>query len=768
MSDTPSPTNGTNGAHAPTAQALALAIRARELGNRPKPSLEAMKDEIVDYLSSHPEIGLTIAKVQRIFRMAEHGWPEQQCDLFEGVIERDAHLRCQIEMRISAVAGKQWIMLPGGDAPADLEAAALLDERLRRVPNVHEMFGHLLSVNPYGYAGTEILWEDVDGLFSPIWFENVPHRRIVFDANDEPRLRVRVGEPEGVPLAPGSWLYVAGRHRRDAMAGLMRTAVFYSLFKSKALTSWVLFNDRFGLPVPIGTYNDATPAEEKAALLAALDKLGEDFIAAFHESCKITSLAMEGGGNPSTAQGSMIDLCNAEVSKLFTGATLTSGEGTSAGSYAQATVHENRFYGFTAEDAEVRLPQIIHQQLAVPFVQWNGLKGKPPRIKFHLVRETDPASRMAIFEGAVRLGMALDEDQVRTEMQLKSVTGASIGGPAPEPQVGPGAPTEPPPEGQEPPPRPAPMANRLAFDPNQPRAADGKWDAGGGSAKGVEGIRSRAAGSDGAGEIERAEKAIADGDIEAPHAALAAHDRLVDATGEHHAKLVEAHGRLRDAQRDAVEKVRTLDESLLARAGDDGADTFESLLSSDDLDAAAVADREFFDAHEKLQEVLTGDRREPREQDLDSIGGRDGVEFEAAHAEALASVQKLEAEHKAAIEAAKGAEAGIGKAQSAVEREAGKYIDAAEDANPKVIKVKHVDEDGDEPFTEQELDRFLEARGAARSLGERISVDAEEHFGFGSEDAVSALREGARSARSLLKRIEKAGQPKAARKRRAS
>lgn len=421
----------TNGAHADPRELVHLYLRER-LAKKPRPNLETMKAEIVDALSTHPEIALTIQRIQSIFRQAEYGRPEIQCDLFEGVIERDAHLRCQIEMRISAVAGKEWIIQPGGEAEADIEAAKLLDERLRRVPNIHDTFAHLLTVHPYGWAASEIQWEDVDGKFAPVWFENVSHRRMVFDERGEPRLRVKNGDPKGAPLEAGSWLYIAGRHRRAAMAGLMRTAVYFSLFKSKALVSWVLYNDRFGLPVPIGTYGDGTPPEEKAALLAALEKVGEDFIAAFHESCKIESLAAsQGGSAPNAVQGAMVDLCNAEISKLFTGATLTSGEGTSAGSYAQATVHENRFYGFTAEDAVVRLPQAVQQQISRPFVEWNGLKGKPPRIKFHLVREVDPSTRMGIFKTALEMGMALDEDQVRTEMQLKSVTGASVGGPAP-------------------------------------------------------------------------------------------------------------------------------------------------------------------------------------------------------------------------------------------------------------------------------------------------------------------------------------------------
>lgn len=458
--------------------------RLAQLVKRPPPTLASLEFDIFDRYGRHPGRGLSVERILQIFRQAEAGRPSLQCDLFDDVYERDAHLRDQFDMRITAVAGKQWIIQPGGDAEADVEAARLLEVALRRVANFREMVEHLLTCHLYGWAATEMLWDEIeiDGrrVFAPVWFENVAHRRFAFDEFGEPRLVVKAAEPEGIQLAPGRWLFTARRHRSIPMSGLMRTAVFWSLFKMRAVTNWVLYNERFGIPIPLGTYKDNTPPEEKAALDQAVSKIGTDFWATFLEDCQITSLKTDGSIAPNAVQGAMVDLCNAEISKLVTGATLTSGEGTSAGSYAQATVHENRLYDAASEDAEVRIPQIIAQQLAKPFVEWNGLTGRPPKIKFHLVRETDPQARMAIFQGAMQMGLALDADQVRAEMQLKAVTGESIGGTQPAPDPGPEE-KAPAPEPQ--PARSAPMVNRLAFDPNQPRDADGKWGSGGGGAK---------------------------------------------------------------------------------------------------------------------------------------------------------------------------------------------------------------------------------------------------------------------------------------------
>jgi phage gp29-like protein len=413
--------------------------RGPELGQRPPPTLQSVRFDFLDRYGRHPGYGLTIQRILHIFREAEYGYPALQCDLFDDVIERDAHLRSQIEMRLCAVAGKQWILQPGGDADEDIEAAVELEQRLRRVPDMRETFEHLLTAPAYGWAASEILWDDVDGLFAPVWFENVPHRRFIFDAQGRPRLLTASAPSDGVPLEPGRWLFTAGRHRSIPMSGLMRTAVFWSLFKSKAAADWVLTNERYGVPMPIGTYGDATPKEEKTALVEALGKIGQDFLAAFHESCKITGLDMGSrAGTPDQVHGMLIALVNAEISKLFTGGTLTSGEGTSAGSYAQASVHENRLFDFTVGDAE-RIPQIFEHQLATPFVVWNNLPGKPPKLKIHIVRDMNPVERMNIFTMAQKLGMALDADQVRQEMQIKPPTGEVLDPPTvPEPSAMPG------------------------------------------------------------------------------------------------------------------------------------------------------------------------------------------------------------------------------------------------------------------------------------------------------------------------------------------
>lgn len=372
---------------------------------------------------AHPGGNLTVARIIQIFRNAESGYPAEQCYLFDDVIERDGHLRSCVEGRIESVAGKPWIVQAGGDDPEDERAAQLLEDALQKVPNMRRTLEHLLTANPYGYAGAEILWElTPDGPIAPVWFQNVEPHRFIFDERGLPRIVVSFDRWKGEELAPGQWIWITRRHWTTSMAGLMRTAVFYALFKSQAFRDWVIANARFGIPFPVGKYPDGMTEPEKTILKQAVAMIGKLGYAVFHEDGNIETIDTKGSGNARDNFGPMIDECNREISKLFTGATLTSGEGTSVGSYALGRVHENVSYQFTSGDAE-RLGEIFEQHVGMPFIHWNGIKCRPPRLKVHVVKESDPAGRMDLYcRGANELGMELDRDQVYQEFQMKTPT----------------------------------------------------------------------------------------------------------------------------------------------------------------------------------------------------------------------------------------------------------------------------------------------------------------------------------------------------------
>lgn len=383
-----------------------------------------------DRWGSHPGRGLTPERVIAIYRAAEYGWPQQQCDLFEDVIESDGHLRSLLETRHDAVAGRPWVVAPGGDSAADIRAANELQDALAEIPqSMNEMLGHHLGAMTYGYAGSQIYWDRVDGLWVPRWFSDVPPRRFRFDENDNPYLLTVSSPALGVPLERGSWIWTRRRHRVAAMAGLMRTGTWWAMFKRWGVRDAVLFSEKYGIPYPIGKYGDGMPKEEKAILREAVASLGTEGYACFSKNGDIEIIKVDGGGSKESPQLSLAQFCNNELSKVVAGATLTSGEGTSAGSYAMATIHEGTSFQRTLADAK-DVGLTIQQQLGAMFVHFNRMdNAKPPGLKVHVVRDQSPKERMlgmSIY--ANELGGELDDDQVRLEMQYKHPTGKILKG----------------------------------------------------------------------------------------------------------------------------------------------------------------------------------------------------------------------------------------------------------------------------------------------------------------------------------------------------
>ncbi len=392
--------------------------------------------------ATHPGWGLTADRIRGAFMQAEQGFPAQQCDNIDDVIERDGHVRSLVEGHIDSVAGKPWIMQAGDDADGADEAALRLGRAVRRIANANEAWEHMLTADFYGWAGVEVQWERVDGWTVPVWFACVPHRRFRFELEtDEPRLLVEDDYLDGKPLQRGRWIFATRRHRHTVRAGLMRTVTWWAWLKSLSVRDWQIFCARFGLPFVIARYEDDSDEELIAQLKQAVLAFGKNGGAVFSSKgvieVKEPGSASAGG---QSVHGALAALCDREISKCISGATLTSGEGTSVGSYALGRVHQDRSFDKTVASAE-RLSSIFSAQLGAAFLHFNGKRSEPPRPKFRIVREVDPVARMNIIDVAVnKLGLEVDADQVRDEYDLKRPTGEALKG---APQLAPGAPPAP-------------------------------------------------------------------------------------------------------------------------------------------------------------------------------------------------------------------------------------------------------------------------------------------------------------------------------------
>lgn len=414
------------------------------------PAGRAVKVARSDGYVTHPGHGVTPRRVVEIFKQAECGQPQHQCDLFDDLIETDGHLRSLLEQRAQAVAGKPWVVqADGSDGDAEL-AARVLGDALRRLPMV-EVLEHQLGFNTYGWAASEIDWgiATINGRtwVVPVWLGNVPARRFRIDpVTDALRLATEEKPGEGEPLIAGKWLVTRRSGNSLARAALMRTAAWLSVFKKFSTRDWVVYAEKYGLPLTLAKYGDtamgggSTDDESRQAAVDIVRNIGNDGGAVVPKSVDVEIKEAGRNGDSSGVHGGLIGFCNAEMSKLVNGSTLANDNAGSGGaSYALGEVHASSRWDNIQADNE-RLQEAFRLQLAVPFMKFNGLVGAAPLLKIQVVRDLQPAQRAAIADTmANRLGIPLSKAQMRQECGFKEPAGdddATTGAPPKAEPVG--------------------------------------------------------------------------------------------------------------------------------------------------------------------------------------------------------------------------------------------------------------------------------------------------------------------------------------------
>lgn len=372
-----------------------------------------------DQSIQHPEFGLEPDVVISIYRQAEQGWSCTQADLFQGVLENDGHLRATVEGRINAVAGKSWQVLPGGDDGQSIAAAAMLDATLK-ITNFGEQLSHMLGARPIGWSGVEIIWDRVGPDILPVWFLDVPTRRFSFNSRDAPELINELSSRTD-PLEPGKWIFTRSKGifgGRTARNGLLRTATWYALFKKWSWRDWVIYAEKFGIPLVVGRYKAGALEDEKAILEEAVEDIGEAGQATMSEETNIEITEAQRGGDSNGLHRSIVKEANEELSKLITGSTLTMSTGGN-GSFAQASVHANTSFANVQAD-EKMLRDSVAMNLFRPFLEWNGFtQAKVPRLVVHISQETDGIARAKEVDMLQAMGMEIDSEQMREEFHLR-------------------------------------------------------------------------------------------------------------------------------------------------------------------------------------------------------------------------------------------------------------------------------------------------------------------------------------------------------------
>jgi phage gp29-like protein len=407
-----------------------------ELPVRPNTG-RSSKRLLFDQAQSHPGYGITPDAIVAIFRQAEAGFPWRMFDLFDDLLENDAHMRSLQLGRVRAVAGKTLAILPGvgGDEGASVEAAEALREHCADNTNFVEMAEHQVNSTFPGFAATEIIWRYRDGLFWPDQFLNLPERRFVFDVeSDVLRLLNSPTDFNGELLQPGKWIVTRHRSAKLARAGLMRTLCWPGLFKRMAIRDWIVTMEKFGIPMVIGKYSEDASKTARAILDAAVEDIGEDGHATLPDNCSVEVLwARLEAGSSNELHPAVTAMCNAEMSKLVNGSTLTADSG-GPGSFALGKVHENREFSLVRSDAQT-FERAFRRDVSLPFVRFNNFKNAAaPRLVVQISRDMDPLSRAQVAKLLSEINLPLSAQQLYEEFGFRAPVSEADAVKMPEPE----------------------------------------------------------------------------------------------------------------------------------------------------------------------------------------------------------------------------------------------------------------------------------------------------------------------------------------------
>lgn len=374
---------------------------------------------IRDKWSTYPSQGLTPGSLARIFKEADQGDIYRQMELFEEMEEKDPHLFSVLQTRKNAVLGLDWEIMPFSDDPQDVKVADFIRKAFE-FKGLEDNILDLLDAIGKGFAASEIMWVVRN---NQVWVDKLLWRhqkRFVFDDLDKLKVITEESPVHGEPLPPHKFivhLYKA-RSGYPARAGIIRVCAWMYLFKNYAVKDWVTFAEVYGMPLRIGKYDIGASQEVKDALISAIQSIGTDAGGIISKNTEIEF--KEAIRGTSDVYKTLVNFCNAEMSKAVLGQTLTTEVG-DKGSYAAGRVHNEVRQDLKEADCKA-LAESLRWHLIYPLVLFNygqDATARLPWIKHHFEEPEDLEKAAKTYSALIRdIGLPISKNHIYEKFSI--------------------------------------------------------------------------------------------------------------------------------------------------------------------------------------------------------------------------------------------------------------------------------------------------------------------------------------------------------------
>lgn len=375
----------------------------------------------------------TPEKIARLLREADTGEMGEYMELV-GYVEEDAHVAAVLGKRYRAVECREieikpWVPTKDATPTEQAQRAADLcrrvvfgDENVGGIENWAEAINDLLHAIHRGYALSQIVWRKEGSLYLIDSLERWPSEHVRIgnsverqtQSGDELRISTIDNMIPGELPEPGHWVVHTHKQRSDALcrASLSRVVVWYWMFKRFSFRDWVIFAERYGMPLRIGKYDKMHDDTERAMVKKAVQQLGKDGGATLPVGAMIEFIETK-----STGEGPykfLIDSTNAEISKAVLGATLTTEVGSTGGNRALGEVQKSAEYEATASDAS-KLSRTLRRDLLRWIVKFNLGAGFPtPFIEF-CSDDRDEKAELEVDQGLQAMGFEFSAEYLSSK-----------------------------------------------------------------------------------------------------------------------------------------------------------------------------------------------------------------------------------------------------------------------------------------------------------------------------------------------------------------
>lgn len=394
-------------------------------------------------------------RFRRLLNAALRGDGDEVNDLYDHVLRIDGHLRSVVSKRLSALRRLEWeiIAAQGDEGEDDFDAEFAADvarfcrRTLRRCHGLDAALDHLTEAIGRGVACVELEWATVEGERRPVSAVCVPHRRLAFDPMDPWRLRITSEKDfRGLPIDE----HPAGKfiaHAPDgvganAMAmGLLLPSAWLVVFKRFGWNFYFQTLEAFGAPMVTATYAPGATQDVIDGILTMLSRVSKLRSGAFPQGTgfEFHEPASSSGAGKGPPHPPAIELCNAEISKLWQGGTLMTEVGSTGGNRAVADVQNEGLTALRDDDARAESATITEQMLRPIVVQRFGEEAADyvPTFRRVTERAKDIDKMARVVSVAVNdLDAPVPMRYVQDELGIPLVEGTDLDAPLPGRRTG--------------------------------------------------------------------------------------------------------------------------------------------------------------------------------------------------------------------------------------------------------------------------------------------------------------------------------------------